>query len=83
MCCLAWSPRGGELLLGTLRGRVMRCSVAEQRVVSSEQTGHRRGVNLMLWAADDVVALASAKLVSRSRLSTLTVRWQSAAPKCW
>ena len=61
---MAWSPRGSELLLTTLRGRVLRYDMAEKRPVSSKQTGHRRAISAMLWTADEAVVLASARLVS-------------------
>ena len=81
--CLAWSPRGGELLLGTVCGKVMRCNMADQRLPASTQTGHKRGISSILWAADSVVVLASSKLVSRFHEATAAkcsvYRLQSAA----
>ncbi len=63
----------------------MRYDTIEERLAYSKQTGHKRGISLMLWTADDAVVLASTKLVSKARAATIiaaqcTVRkaWQSA-----
>ena len=78
MSCLAWSPHGGELLLGTVCGTVMRYDTIEQRLADSKQTGHKRGICLMLWTADDIVVLASPKLVSTAFAATAIDAWSTA-----
>ncbi len=60
----------------------MRYDTIEQRLSYSKQTGHKRGISLMLWTADDVVVLASTKLVSKARAATI-IGVQCTLRKAW